>query len=107
MSLFSEPPTGRTNEIIGIRRGTYIMGLVLLVNVWVFSIPPEFRRAKICTEEQVVQFPNSGCMTSTTWVDGVKEYYANGGGIHFDFSIDKSQQPAWMGGDMPSQQKID
>lgn len=106
-TLFSsEPPetkSGRTNQIIGLNRGAYIMGMVLLLNVWVFSIPPEFRRAKICTEEQVVMFPNSGCMTGGMWVDGVKEYYANGGGVHFDFTIDKSQQPAWMGGEMPSQ----
>ena len=103
--LFSEPPNrdGRTNDIIGIRRGFYLMGVVLLLNVWIFSIPPEFRRAKICTEEQVIMFPKSGCMTGKMWADGVSAYYSNGGGISFDFTIDKTQQPAWAGGDLPTQ----
>jgi hypothetical protein len=102
-ALFAEPPTKKTADPLGIQRGLYIIGVVMFVNVWIFSIPPEFRRAKICTEEQVIAFPNSGCMTSQTWASGIKECYANGGGVNFDFTIDKSVQPAWMGGDMPSQ----
>lgn len=101
--LFSEPPRKSVNEIIGIQRGLYLLGIVMIFNVWIFSIPPEFRRAKICTEEQVVMYPNSGCMTGNQWIGGIKEYYTNGGGINFDFTIERSQQPAWMGGDQPFQ----
>lgn len=102
-TLFAEPPQRDVNEIIGIQRGLYLMGIVFFINVWIFSIPPEFRRAKICSEEQVRLFPDSGCVTADKWVDGIKEYYANGGGINFDFSIEKSRQPSWMGGDQPFQ----
>ncbi len=101
--LFSEPPQKDVNKIIGIQRGLYLLGIVFFINVWIFSIPPEFRRAKICTEEQVIMFPNSGCMTGSQWVGGIREYYTNGGGINFDFSIGKGQQPGWMGGDQPFQ----
>ena len=104
----SEPPTNQkkkmtTNEIIGIDRGLYLIAIVMFINVWIFSIPTEFRRAKICSEEQVIQYPNSGCMTGSKWVEGVKDYYAKGGGISFDFSIEKKSQPQWMGGEQPLQ----
>jgi hypothetical protein len=102
--LFSEPKKKMTtNEIIGIDRGLYLIAIVMFINVWIFSIPPEFRRAKICSEEQVIQYPDSGCMTGTKWVGGVRDYYANGGGISFDFSIEKKSQPKWMGGEQPMQ----
>lgn len=102
-TLFSEPPRDSFNETIGINRGVYLLGFVLIANIWLFSVPPEFRRAKICTEEQVIQYPNSNCMTSTSWINGIGDYYKNGGGIEFDFSVEKSSQPAWMGGDQPFQ----
>jgi len=104
-TLFSEPPSSRkkTNDALGIQRGLYLMAIVMFFNVWIFSIPPEFRRAKICTEEQVINFPDSGCTTVDKWATGISDYYANGGGVHFDFSIDKSSQPAWMGGEQPRQ----
>ena len=98
--LFSEPPRESFNKIIGIDRGVYILGFALLANVWLFSIPPEFRRAKICSEEQVIQFPDSNCMTASSWVEGVQSYYSNGGGVKFDFSVEKASQPAWMGGEL-------
>ena len=102
-ALFAEPPKRDVNEIIGIQRGIYLLGIVFFFNVWIFSIPPEFRRAKICSDEQVRLFPDSGCMTGSQWVGGITEYYANGGGVNFDFSIEKSRQPSWMGGDQPFQ----
>lgn len=103
VQLFSEPKKKSTSEILGIDRGLYLIAIVLLFNVWIFSIPPEFRRAKICSEEQVIQFPESGCMTGAKWASGIKDYYANGGGISFDFSIDPKSQPKWMGGEQPFQ----
>ena len=72
----------------GLQRGLLIFPLVLLVNVWMFSIPVEYRRARICSEEQVRENPDSKCMTTETWRRGVADYYANGGGIKFDFSVD-------------------
>jgi hypothetical protein len=71
----------------GMRRGLIIFPIVFLLNVWMFTIPPEFRRTKICNDEQSQLYPNQ-CMTMPQWMNGVKEYYKNGGGIHFDFSID-------------------
>jgi len=99
--LYSEPKKKTTNQIIGLDRGLYLLAIVLFLNIWIFSIPPEFRREKICSEEQVIQYPDSGCVTASKWASDVKDYYANGGGISFDFSIDKKSQPKWMGGEQP------
>mmetsp|Transcript_18585 Transcript_18585/g.53361 ORF Transcript_18585/g.53361 Transcript_18585/m.53361 type:complete len:155 (-) Transcript_18585:1332-1796(-) len=72
----------------GLKRGAIILPFALLINIWMFSIPVEYRRARICSEEQVRDNPGSKCMTTETWRSGVADYYANGGGIKFDFSID-------------------
>eukprot|EP00581_Thalassiosira_minuscula_P011376 CAMPEP_0183730248 /NCGR_PEP_ID=MMETSP0737-20130205/32343_1 /TAXON_ID=385413 /ORGANISM="Thalassiosira miniscula, Strain CCMP1093" /LENGTH=153 /DNA_ID=CAMNT_0025962693 /DNA_START=31 /DNA_END=492 /DNA_ORIENTATION=+ len=76
------------SNIDGMREGTVILGLALLLNVWMFSIPPEFRRARFCTEEDVKLYPEKHCTTFGAWRQGVADYYANGGGVNFDFSIE-------------------
>eukprot|EP00551_Chaetoceros_affinis_P000311 CAMPEP_0203655174 /NCGR_PEP_ID=MMETSP0088-20131115/37440_1 /ASSEMBLY_ACC=CAM_ASM_001087 /TAXON_ID=426623 /ORGANISM="Chaetoceros affinis, Strain CCMP159" /LENGTH=153 /DNA_ID=CAMNT_0050515699 /DNA_START=98 /DNA_END=559 /DNA_ORIENTATION=+ len=72
----------------GMRRGLVLFPVVLLIAVWLFSIPPEFRRARICTEQQVIDYPDSKCITTSNWIAGVKDYYQKGGGLEFDFTID-------------------
>jgi hypothetical protein len=69
-------------------RGISLFLAVLLFNVWLFSIPPEFRRAKNCSAEQVRLNPDSKCMTSEMWWGGIAEYYRTGGSVQFDFSIE-------------------
>lgn len=64
------------------KRGYIVFAFVLLVNVWLFTIPVEFRRAYICPTSRA-----ENCMPLASWVGGIKDYYANGGGIEFDFSI--------------------
>lgn len=76
------------NDTYGIGRGTVILALVMIANVWMFSIPTEFRRARICTDEDVRLHPEEHCTTFASWRTGVAEYYANGGGVKFDFSIE-------------------
>ena len=61
----------------------------MLVSVWLFSIPVEFRRARFCTEEDVRLYPEKNCITFNSWREGIAEYYANGGGVKFDFSIEE------------------
>ena len=87
----NEPQFGDPDYVgdpTGLKRGLLIFPLALLFNVWMFSIPVEYRRARICSEEQVRENPDSKCMTTETWRRGVADYYANGGGIKFDFSVD-------------------
>ena len=73
-------------------RGYVLQGFVLLVCLWFFSIPPEFRRQPICSQETydyyVSRDGSTNCVTSDMWTNEIKDYYANGGGIQFDFSID-------------------
>jgi len=83
---YGEP--GYKGDPTGLKRGNIIFPIIFLLNVWAFSIPVEYRRARICSEEQVRDNPGSKCMTTETWRKGVADYYANGGGIKFDFSVD-------------------
>jgi hypothetical protein len=76
---------------LGIKRGAYLMVLILALNVWIFSIPTEFRRTRFCTEEQVLLFPDSKCKTFGQWKSQIVDYYGNGGGVKFDFSIEDKE----------------
>lgn len=79
----------------GTDAGKYLLFAVLLVNVWAFSIPVEFRRARFCTEEQVRLNSDSHCITFDNWKSGIIDYYANGGGVDFDFSVEEGNK--WIG----------
>ena len=76
----------------GLYEGYYLLGIVMIVAIWLFSIPVEYRRANICSEEQTRSYPDSNCMTVQTWTSGIAQYYKNGGGIQFDFSIDPNSK---------------
>lgn len=52
------------------------------------SVPPEFRRARICNEEDVRLHPEKNCTTFATWKKEMAQYYKDGGGVEFDFSIE-------------------
>ncbi|KAL7469120.1 hypothetical protein ACHAXS_009366 [Conticribra weissflogii] len=76
------------NDPTGLKEGFVLFGVVLLLNIWLFSVPPEYRRARFCSEEDVASYPDSKCTTFKAWRTGIVDYYANGGGVKFDFSID-------------------
>jgi hypothetical protein len=78
----------KDEDPLGLARGAVLLGVVALANLWSFSIPPDYRRAKLCSQEQVVLYPKSKCMTGSMWWGGVMNYYRNGGGVQFDFSIE-------------------
>ncbi|GFH55710.1 hypothetical protein CTEN210_12186 [Chaetoceros tenuissimus] len=72
-------------------RGNILLGFALAVCIWAFSIPPELRREHFCFTDKCVENRSYcyDCVTFGEWYGQVKEYYANGGGVHFDFSIEK------------------
>jgi len=72
-----EREEGQVNSIIGIDRGVYLLALVLAINVWLFSIPPEFRRTRFCNEADSQAYPDR-CMTAKQWRNGIADYYKNG-----------------------------
>ena len=76
----------------GLRRGAVLLPLVVLVAVWLFTIPVEFRRARFCSEEQVRIYPDSKCITPDNWVKGIQDYYQQGGGIAWDFTIEPEDE---------------
>jgi hypothetical protein len=80
----------------GTGRGLVVMAISLFACVWIFSIPPEFRRAHICTSDR--PSAASTCVPLGAWVDDVANYYRGGGGVHFDFTIDQSTRDFWSGG---------
>jgi hypothetical protein len=75
----------------GADRGRYLFALVFLICIWQFSIPPSFRRAKFCPSTCVKERSlcrTSSCVTFGEWTSDVVQYYRDGGGIQWDFSID-------------------
>lgn len=80
-----------SSNVDGTGRGSVIFAAVLLTVVWSFSIPPEFRRAVLCPsacEDNPNIVTCRECVTFDDWKTGIQDYYKNGGGINFDFSID-------------------
>jgi hypothetical protein len=70
----------------------YILILVLFLCVWNFTIPVEFRRARLCSEQQGMDNPTSKCITVSNYMNGIVQYYRNGGTVfQFDFTIDPDQ----------------
>jgi hypothetical protein len=78
--------TALGSKIDGTETGKVMLGFVLAICVWTFSIPVEFRRARLCSEADAAVY--SQCKSASQYVSGISEYYQKGGGIQFDFSID-------------------
>jgi hypothetical protein len=80
----------------GTQRGAWLLGAVLLACLWIFTIPPEFRRAYLCGSDRCVQnrsaYLCNDCMTPDEWKQGIVDYYRSGGGVKFDFSIDPNSK---------------
>lgn len=55
-------------------------------------MPPEIRRAHVCTTNVVGQKNGYYCVSFSDWTDQIKSYYAGGGGINFDFSIEGAEK---------------
>jgi hypothetical protein len=74
----------------GSGRGRYLFVLVLFICIWQFSIPPSFRRAKFCPPPCVEErtLCRTPCVTFDEWTSDIVQYYKDGGGIQWDFSID-------------------
>jgi len=85
------------SKIDGSREGNYLLVLALAICVWMFSIPTEFRRAHFCASNECVErrAACNDCITLSEWSTGVADYYKNGGGVEFDFSIDPATKKTW------------
>lgn len=73
------------------KRGAFLLVLALLLCAWSFSIPVELRRDHWCFTSQCASNRSScyDCITFGEWYQKVRDYYVNGGGIQFDFSIEE------------------
>ncbi len=72
------------------QRGLVILGFAFLLCVWSFSIPPEFRREHWCFTDNCVENRSTcyDCVTVSEFYNQIKDYYAGGGGVNFDFSVE-------------------
>lgn len=70
--------------------GFVLLAISLGFAVWLFTIPPTFRRAYLCPSDYFVNESTEvrECTTLREWFAGVSDYYDKGGGIQWDFSID-------------------
>lgn len=78
---------GMARSTDGTDVGIYILGFVFAICIWLFTIPPSFRRSNICTVSPEVA-PAVNCVSLQEWISDVGDYYKGGGGIQWDFSID-------------------
>ena len=57
----SNPNSNHNNnsdvDVDGMQNAPYIFTFILLLCVWNFTIPTEFRRARICSEQQTIDYP--------------------------------------------------
>ena len=85
------------SQVDGTGRGVALFSVVIAVCIWLFSIPPEFRRAHFCVVEHCVQERSKcyDCVTFSEWTAGVQEYYRSGGGIKFDFTVADETKALW------------
>jgi hypothetical protein len=96
--LFQTPPGRSDNKAVdGTGRGLILWGIVLFFSAWMFTIPTEFRRAHFCVVEQCVQDRARcyDCVTVSEWSEGVADYYRNGGGIEWDFTVGEDSKQFW------------
>lgn len=84
-------------EVQGTGRGLILFTIVMAGCIWLFSIPPEFRRAHFCIVERCVQERSKcyNCVTFSEWTVGVQEYYRGGGGVEFDFTVADETKAFW------------
>lgn len=85
-------------DVDGLQNAPFIFGAIVLLAIWLFSIPPDFRRARFCSEQQVLDNPTSRCTTVADWSRGIADYYNQGGRVAFDFSVE-TEGNIWVGGE--------
>jgi hypothetical protein len=67
----------KVNSALGLGRGVVLLTIALLINIWFFTIPTEFRRTRLCSEIDTKVYPEL-CMTPQMFVNGISEYYKSG-----------------------------
>ena len=85
------------------RNGTIVLGLLLLVIVWAFSLPVDIRRAVVCSTELELSVHLNGCVSWDELLERVASHYSScgvdGGPACFrlDLSVDPKSSAAFFG----------
>jgi hypothetical protein len=95
----------RDADVDGLKNAPFILLGAVVLGIWLFSVPSDYRRARLCSEQQVIDNPGSRCMTFETWSNGIVDYYKNGGGVNFDFTVEKEGN-VWVGGESIDYQNL-
>lgn len=67
----------KVNSVLGLGAGSVLLAIAVLINIWFFSIPTEFRRTRLCNEVDTQAYPEL-CMTPKMFVNGIADYYKSG-----------------------------
>ena len=97
-NLDLEEARRRSDAIYGTgwTQGIPLLIIVFLWNLWFFTIPPEFRRSRLCDEADAAAYPER-CMTANQFASGIVEYYKGGGGIQWNFEVGSSTREFFEG----------
>ena len=76
----------KSASVGGMNTGIVLLLVSIVVNLWFFTIPPEFRRTRICSEQESAEYPDI-CMTERQFASRIAEYYKGGGGVQWDFTV--------------------
>ena len=94
-----QAPAGK--KVDGTGRGVYLLVLSLIVAIWFFTIPTELRRTHWCFSERCEQHPSEylcyNCVSFGEWKNQVVDYYRNGGGVVFDFTVGEETKALYAG----------
>ena len=82
------------------QNGVVVLGTILTICVWLFTVPPDIRRTNICGLEGADPFIDN-CKPVAALVDRIGDHYATCGRtdsvpcVAFDFSIDPRSRAAF------------
>jgi hypothetical protein len=85
------------------RNGAVVLGALLSVILWAFTLPTDIRRTPVCISPEDIALSTNGCVeASTLWGRVLDHYESCGSGdgqapcVQLDLSIDPRSQEAFF-----------
>jgi hypothetical protein len=82
------PIRDQQDDLVSVALSPFLCVFWLVLQQWNGAVPthPTENRASC-----------NNCVTADEWKAGIADYYANGGGINFDFTVAQETKDLWAG----------